>query len=262
MRSAAFALFALFTATSATPAQPPVASKTPPATLPADPAKLDPHLAAWEKASGKLTNFHVEVALTRKDAVRGKELEFKGSAIGMTPTFARLRLVPAGDAKGYEAVICNGKAVYHYDGQSNTVTEHKLPDPKADPAGATDNLILDFLFGMKAKALKGRFEVRHIGEDADYVYLEIKPVQAKDKQEFQQLRMALNGPKSKTPYLPAQIISLKPNGDAENWKFTKPQIDIPKITAEDFRYVEVKGFTLQQAPQRPATPAPIPVRPR
>jgi TIGR03009 family protein len=258
MRSAAFARFALFTLlawvgavavsrarTSATPGAPPAAA-------PADAAKLDAHLAAWEKAAGGLTTVHVEVTLTRKDGVRQKAREFTGSALCMRPTYARLRLADAAAPNDYEAFICNGKAVYAYDGPSRTVTEHKLPDPKADPAGATDNLVIDFLFGPTAKAFKDRFAVRLLGEDADYVYLEVKPRLAKDKQEFQELRMALHGPKSKTPYLPAQIITHKPNADTEDWKFTKPQTNVTGIGAKDFEYVKVEGFTFRKAPQQPA----------
>jgi len=246
MRSAAFALFALIALPlNFTAAQPPAAAP------PADAAKLDAHLAAWEKAAAGLTSFRVDVALTRKDVISGKSYQFSGSALCMTPTFARMRLDYAADPKDYEAFICNGKSLYVYNGSAKTVTEHKLPDPKTEPAGATDNLVLDFLFGMKAKAFKERFDVHFLGEDENYVYIDIKPVLAKDKQEFERIRIALYGPNTKSPYLPALIIAVRPNQDIEDWKFTKPQLAVPGIGAKEFQYEEVKGFTLQQAPRRP-----------
>jgi len=259
MRSAAFALFALLAIfiplsnVAVVRAEPPAVAGMPPAAPPANAAKLDTHLAGWEKASAAWTNFAVEVKLTRKDGVRQKTQEYSGSALCMTPTFARLRLEYTADPKDYEAFICDGKAVYAYSGLSKTVTQHKLPDPKTDPNGATDNLVLDFLFGFKAKVLKDRFAVQFLGEDPDYVYLSIKPTQARDRQEFDELRLALHGPQTKTkaPYLPAQIIIAKPNGDSEDWKFTKPRIDNAGISAKDFQFVEVKGFTLQKAPRQP-----------
>ena len=58
---------------------------------------------------------------------------------------------------------------------------------------------------MKAKQLKDRFELKLVKEDEHYVYIDIKPILAKDKQEFQQLRLALYGPGPKTgelAYLP------------------------------------------------------------
>ena len=140
----------------------------------------------------------------------------------MKPNLARLRLDNAADPKDFEAFICNGKSVYAYNGLQKTITEHKLPDPKTNPAGATDNLILDFVSGMKAKDLKARFDIAIFKEDADYVYLDIKPLVGKDKQDIQQLRLALYQARhAQVAYLPAQIYLVRPNGETEQWKLAQ-----------------------------------------
>ena len=113
--------------------------------------------------------------------------------------------------------------------------------------------------GMKAKDLKARFELKLFKEDEHYIYLDIKPVLGKDKQEFQQLRLALYGPKTgELAYLPAQVYTVKPNGETEQWKLSSPETNIAGITEKVFQYENVPGFRFQQAPDDKAPP---PVRP-
>jgi TIGR03009 family protein len=149
-----------------------------------------------------------------------------------------------------------------------TITEHKLPDPRSNPAGATDNLILDFVSGMKAKDLKARFDIAIFKEDADYIYLDIKPLQGKDKQDIQQLRLALYQARhAQVAYLPAQIYLVRPNNETEQWKLSNPMTNIKDLNARVFEFENVAGFRFQQAPDqrppaavRPGQPTP-PVRP-
>jgi TIGR03009 family protein len=261
MRSAGFTLTALLIAASVGLSQPPavpgqpVTPATPPATK-ADP-QLDGHLAEWEKKMSKVVNLRTEVALKRTDAVRKRDKEYTGVVLCMKPNFAVLRLDYAADKADYEAFICNGKSVFHYAGLEKTITEYKLPQ---NTDAGVDNLMLDFLGGMKAKDVKERFDINLFKVDENYIYLDIKPRLGKDQREFQHLRLALYGPGAATAkfsYLPAQVYLLKPNGDAELWKFTNPQIDLPGVEPKNFQYVPVKGFELKQAPPQPVGgPAP------
>jgi TIGR03009 family protein len=225
-----------------------------PPAAPADP-KLDAHLKGWEQKMGGVINFWAEIEMVRTDAVFKKDRKYGGggtSVLCMKPNFARLRLVNAADPKDFEAFICNGKFVYHYEGLTATVTEYPIAANAA--AGASDNLMLDFLSGMKAGDVKKRFEISLFKEDEHYVYLDVKPVLGKDKQEFLQLRFALYGPATKFAYLPAQVWLMKPNGDTELWSFKNPQTGIPGIGADKFQYEEVKGFTFKKAGAAPPAP--------
>jgi TIGR03009 family protein len=238
--------------TVGTPGLPPA----PPLGQPSD-AKLDAHLTAWEKTMSTVTNFRVDLALKRTDAVFKEDRHYSGSVLCMKPNLARLRLDYDGDPTkaDYEAYICDGKSVYEYNGLQKTVTEWKLPNPAANPAGSTDNLMLDFLSGMKARDAKQRFELTLFKEDDYYVYLDIKPLQARDKTEFQQLRLALYGPNTKFAYLPAQVYMVKPNGDTEQWSFKNPQINLQGVDQKLFQYVKVPGFSERQGQPTPP-PAP------
>ena len=112
---------------------------------------------------------------------------------------------------------------------------------------------------MKAKDLKDRFDIKLFKEDEFYIYLDIIPKLGKDKQDIQQLRLALYGPKTASAYLPAQVYLVKPNGETEQWKFTKPMTNIPNLDPRKiFEYENVAGFRFQKAPDGNA---PAPVRP-
>jgi TIGR03009 family protein len=271
MRSAGFALFAVSvvvtTGLAQSPRVPPTTAVPPPlpaAVAPAD-QKLDAHLAGWEKAMSDLKNARFDLSLKRVDpsaAIFKGERTYGGSVLIMKPNYARLRLDYLGDPtkRDFEAFICDGMSVFSYNGNDKTVTRYKLPDPKSNPTGATDNIIIDFISGMKAKDLKSRFEIKIFNESPDYIYLDIKPVLGKDKQDFQQLRMALYQPKyAQFAYLPAQLYMVKANGESEQWKLTKPMTNIPNLDPRKiFAYEKVDGFTYREAPDQKA---PAPVRP-
>jgi TIGR03009 family protein len=271
MRPAGFSLTALLlgvtVASSQQPVPPaapggavpgaPVTPPQPPAPPAADP-RLDAHLAKWEKTMSAVTNFRFVLELKRTEFTFKTDRTYSGVVLCMKPNLAVLRLNNDADKTGadYEAFISDGKAVYEYNGLAKTVTKWKLPEPNAANAGATDNLMIDFLSGLKADAAKKRFELTLFKEDANYVYLDVKPILPKDKADFQQLRMALYGPATKWAYLPAQVLLVKPSGDMEQWKFKEPQTNIPGLTAKDFQYQKVPGFAEQEG--KPAGAAPPP----
>ncbi|MBP3956838.1 TIGR03009 domain-containing protein [Gemmata sp. G18] len=259
MRSAGFTLTALLVAGSAGWAQPPAVPGAPvappPAAQPKADPKLDAYLLEWEKKMAGVINFRTEVTLARTDAVFKKTTTFGGPdsvVLCMKPNYAVLRLNNTGDPTktDYEAYICDGKAVYAYNGVAKTITAFKIPK-----AGAgVDNLMIDFLSGMKAKDVKERFDIALFKTDENYIYLDIKPLLGKDQREFKHLRLALYGPGANTAkfaYLPAQVYMLKPNDDVEVWKFANTQVDIPGVEAKHFQFVDIKGWKVLEAPPAP-----------
>lgn len=267
MRSLGYTLAALLAAAPVAAAQvPPVspgqqpvpgAPVAQPGAAPAADPKLDPHLAGWEKKMGGLTNFRADIHLTKKEAVFQKPREYDGSVLCMKPNLARLRLdalpkpPPGKPASDFEAYICNGKAVYEYNGIKQEITEFAIT-PNMGPGGG-DNLMLDFLSGIKAADAKRRFDIKLFNEDDNYVYLDIKPRGQKDAQEFVHVRFALYGPKTQVAYLPAQVWLQKPSGDTELWKFTNPQTNVAGIEPEKvFVYVPIQGWPLKKFQPPPA----------
>src|SRR5262249_47115584 len=150
----------------------PIPPAAPPAKA-ADP-QLDAHLAQWEKKMTSVVNVRTEITLKRTDVVFKRDTNFKGVVLCMKPNLAILRLDNVADptTTDYEAYICDGKSVYVYEGLKKTITEIKIPQNQA----GVDNLMLDFLAGMKAKDVKERFDINLFKTDEHYVYLDIKPL--------------------------------------------------------------------------------------
>lgn len=252
MRSVVLVTVSILAAAVLVQAQPPLPPAAPPAAPPANSA-LDEHLGRWESAMGKATNFSAKFDLTRTSGGALKqEKKYAGQFICMKPNLARLSIGSITKKDDFEAYICNGKSLYEYDWSAKKITEIPLGQ------GAGDSLMLDFLQGMTAQAARRRFQIELFNPtDKNYVYFDIKPTLPKDKQEFEHIRFALFGPNvpaGHTPYLPAVMYMLKPNGDSELWKFTDQLIDSKEIKAKHFDFVqpEEKGWTYEKAKIPPA----------
>jgi TIGR03009 family protein len=82
-------------------------------------AKLNAHLEGWEKTTAGLTNFRFVLSLKRTSKSDFKSTRsYSGVVLCMKPNYAVVRMDYDGDKSGkdYEAFICDGKAVYEYNG--------------------------------------------------------------------------------------------------------------------------------------------------
>jgi TIGR03009 family protein len=227
--------------------------------------QLDVHLKAWKQAAGSLANYRIELKLRRLDPVMagGNAIprDYTGTVLGMGPNHLRLRLENATNPLDFEMYIWNGKSLYVYNGLQKTITESK--EGQWLYAGLTDNPVLAIISGVYAKDLRGRFELKLFKEDQFYIYLDIKPKFDSDKQDFQRFRAALYGPKTDFAYLPAQVYMVKPNGETEQWKLSKPMTNIPNLDPRKvFEYENVPGFRFQQTPDQTAPTAVRPGQPK
>jgi TIGR03009 family protein len=261
---------------------PPVTSLPPAPTV--DP-KLAAHLAAWEKQRKGMTNVHAILEVTRRESVFKREKRYTGSVLHMRPDFTRLRLDNVADPTkaDYEAYIRNGKVLYEYNGLKKTISEFQIADNKNDRADPkTDEKIepvdpaswwgqflarmfsvflsaelmpMTALSQISAKEYLERYQITLFKEDEFYLYLDLRPKSAADRQEFEQIQIALLGPNVKppnTPYAPAQLYILKPNGDSETWTFKKTQWNVPGVSENAFQLVEIPGWQLKSMPPKKA----------
>lgn len=255
-------------AVSASPVMPPTVAAQPPAPT-VDP-KLAAHLAAWEKQREGFTNVYASLEVTKTESVFKRERHYLGSVLHMRPDFTRLRLDNVADPTkaDYEAYICNGKVTYEYNGLLRTITEYKTQDTAVDLADPLSRLKLflsgrlfmemphkwmpiSILLQISTKEYLDRYWITIYKEDDYYIYLDIKPRDAADRQEFQQIRFVLTGPKVKAPhvpYSPAQVYILKPNGDTENWRFKDTRWNAPGVTDKAFQLVEIEGWQKKAIP--------------
>jgi TIGR03009 family protein len=164
----------------------------------------------------------------------------------LSPNMARMDMnkPPAGPGKDpvlEKMVISTGRTIYEYDGPRKVRTSAAL-----GPGGAGNNLMLDLMSGMSPKQVTDRFSVKTAKEDENFVYLEVKPVYAADKEEFDKLTLVLCGSKFKAlQYVPRMIVLDRPDGQTkETWDFPKPSVNPKGIAAETFNPVALdKGWT-------------------
>lgn len=224
------------------PTTPPAVKAAPPAPTPPD-AKTTAHLDGWEAAMKKVETYFAAATMTQAEPALKREVKFDVSVWLMTPNMARMDMAkPAAPSKEAnppdKMVISTGKTIYEYDGTRKVRTSAAL-----GPNGAGNNLLLDLMSGPSAKSLAGRFTITTGKEDENFVFLDIKPVFAWDKEEFDTLTVVLCGAKFKErAYIPRMVI-LKREGSTETWDFPDPKVNPKGITAATFNPVDVpKGW--------------------
>lgn len=260
-----------------------------PGGLPSQPAvepnkNVDPnllsHLNAWQRVMEQTTNFYAEANLTSKNLARETSTQYKASILCLKPNYARMRIDkkidpnqvtdPMDKAKlqqEYIAYISNGRAVFEYDGAQKKLTEYPLQEE-----GVGDNLLLTFMSGtLTAKEILKRFDISVAKEDQHYLYLQIKPVEPRDKQEFESMTMVLFRPTiNGLAYLPRTVVMRKNNGQEEDhWDFPQPRVNVEGVRPENFQPVQPpKDWKIERAkpraqaqPQTPNQPEPRVVRP-
>jgi len=223
--------------------------------LPADSVdpRLRSHLEQWEKMLQGTTNFYAECTRIRKHLILNKTTEFTGSMICLKPNLARMRIQRKDKPEEYVAYICNGQAVYEYDGGLKVLTEYKLHH-----GGVGDNLLLSFMSGtMTANDILNRFDLKILKEDSHYLYLEIRPRTPRDKQEFETMTLVLFQPSVPgLAYLPRAVVMRMSNGqEEERWDFPRPAVNVQGVKVQDFQPVQPpKDWKIQQAQQTPPPP--------
>lgn len=236
------------------------------------------HLLGWEQVMKGATNFVSEKGTKTEFNARDKSTKtFEATIWCLKPNMARMRLdrvPPSGqkpDPNEFTTYICDGRAVYEYDGPTKTVTEYSL----GPNGGVGDNLLLEFMSGsITARQAAQRFAIEWVNQnDPTYLILDLTPLQPNDQKEFDKMTLVLVKPGLQPPlnqlaYLPRLAKIVKPNAQAvETWDFPTPLVNAAKgggqaIGQADFRYVAPgKEWKVSKAARAAAPPAPRIARP-
>ncbi len=217
---------------------PPV--KAAPAPTPPD-EKTARHLVEWEAAMKKVERYYAKATMTETNVLLKREAKFDVSLWLMTPNLARMDMGKAA-AKDKDPnppdkmIISTGKTIYEYDAARKVRTSAAL-----GPGGAGNNLLLDLMSGPSAKGLAGRFTITTGKEDENFIFLEVKPVFAVDKEEFESLTVVLCGTKFKErAYIPRMVVMRRDAGQTtEAWDFEDPKVNPKGIDATTFTPVDL-----------------------
>jgi TIGR03009 family protein len=241
---------ALLGASVALAQQPPAAPSAP------DQSKLLPHLESWEKAMAKVETLVIDCKRTDKKVTFGSTDLFTGKAFFMKDKddlFVLIQMEKMDktdptkkDKSGmYERLVCNPTAFYQYQPAEKKITFLQIPPRK--PGAATDDNLLSFLFGMSAKQAMERYKLKFVKEDKDYVYVEVLPLRAEDKVDFEVARICLD----RDTYLPRQLWFHQNNGDEVLWDLPTTTKNV-KIDRKHFEKPELpKGWTFDEIKKEP-----------
>ncbi|MFO0937614.1 MAG: TIGR03009 domain-containing protein [Gemmataceae bacterium] len=229
---------------------------------PVDP-KLLAHLQAWEERMKSISNVVCKAEKVANDNVMKRQITKDAADIlCMKPNFAfmkvvRTPVVQPDDAKFFTTWICDGKSIHQYSGAQKEYQEFKL----AANGNIQGNLLLEFISGsMTAAAAMQRFDIKLIGEDNNYVYLNIKPKLVGDREDFEDMTLVFYGPKlpptlEHIRYLPAMVKMTK-NGNKEEevWTFKQPQVNVKGLTPDTFKKQDLPaGWKVGKSAAAPST---------
>ncbi len=165
-------------------------------------ARVDALLAEWEKRSRSIQT--LDAKFKRIDVKAGPfkgRTAFQGRALLQAPNLACLELHkidPEDKTKKtfHERIVCTGDEVDDFVGAERIVNVYPLP--KDQQQKALQEGPLPFLFDMKAKEVKARYQIVLEEEGADAYRLRIAPREDIDRDAFSVARVNLN----KTTFLP------------------------------------------------------------
>ncbi len=264
-------------------AQAPPAGPVPPAVAPTAASReaLSPalwqHLVNWEAVMKGASNFYCEgkkISETKGGVRKGKK-ESRTEIRCQMPSKARMLLtvIPGPgekpDPNDFDLYIATSNLILEYDGNNKRLIETRLP-----PGGTKGMLLLDFISGaITARAAAERFDIKLLKEDANYLYLELKPRTSEDLGDFESMVLVLfRNLEGQPAYLPRQVVVMRnKNQEEETWDFPRPAINVQGFGPADFspapidkktwnhvvQYAPAQRGGLSQAVQAPA-PAAIP----
>jgi len=224
-----------------------------------DPARLDLHLKAWETKLSGVETIVADCKRIELNKTFNAIEEFQGTARLMRPNLFKLDLFKKGDTQNFERYYCTGVNLYEYRPKEKLVRVYDLPK-NAQGQAVLDDTYLSLLYGMKVDAAKKRFDMRLVKEDQWWIYVEILPRSAVDKQEFVKGQLVFYANPPALAHLPRRIWLEHPNGDEVTWEFPKIEANAKLDRTEFVAPAAPQGWQViranKQAQQAPNTPRP------
>ena len=190
--------------------------------------RLDALLAQWEAKMTGIKSLKAQIAReTESKAFRVKEV-MVGNAYYQAPNLARLELKLPANPNKFECIVCSGQFTYQYVPEAKQIRVYDLGPAKKGQL-SEDNF-LSFLIGMKAADAKSRYILKLVKEDANYIYIEVKPRDPRDMADFSLAQLAL----TQKTFLPRMLIYTAGNGDVATWNIPSLEVDTGLGIAEIF----------------------------
>lgn len=237
-------------------------------------AEVDQILAMWEKASNQIKTFKCDFERWDYDPVFGPggdvpmtkntgEISYAQPDKGLYRINEIRRYNP--DAQEWEVQseepgehwVCDGEAVYEFDGKKKQLIVRKLPAHLQGKAIADGPL--PFLFGAEAAKLKARYFIRISEITPNQIWLEVFPRWQRDAADFQRVELILD----RTEFLPTALRVHQPNGKNRTvymFEAANAQVNNPLAKIINFFRPPIAPLgwqkIIEEVPQAPPAAAP------
>lgn len=207
--------------------------------------RLDAILLQWQEKMKGIETLTAKIVRVKDNKVLRTRTTFEGVASYMKPNLALLDLRQKDRPGVFERYVSTGTYLYEYNQANKELRYHELPQPK--PGQVADDNFLSFLFGMKAEEAKRRYDMKLVGEDKYWIYIEVLPRLAADKEDFQKAQLALR----QDTFLPGLLTFDEPNGNRISWEIPAIESGVRLNREEFMKPVLPPGWKTVRAP-RPA----------
>jgi len=216
---------------------------------PAQQAKLDQLLAAWEQRNSRIKTFAASFKRWEYDDVFNTETIAEGDLKYGAPDKGVYRV--GGDQP--EHWVCDGKAIFEYDSKKKQLIERPLP-PELQGKAISDGP-LPFIFGAETGKLKQRYFMRITTPAGakEQVWLEAYPRYQKDAANFSKAELIFNA-KTLDPY--AIQIYLPSGKNRTVYQFYNLSINDPLDRIKNYFATPSTPFGWKRLVEKPPREAP------
>jgi TIGR03009 family protein len=201
--------------------------------------RLDNALKHCEQKLKRIQNLRAQLVRTMKDNTYETTEVYEGKLEYQKPGRFLLEMHRKDKPDLYEKYVCSGTTLYEYAPRQKAVRVHTLPLPPFVPR--SDDLPC-VLVGLKADEFQKRYDVRLVKEDRWYSYIEIRPRQARDRDQFTRARLVL----MTSTFLPRQIWFQQCNGVEITWDIPRIETDV-RLDSKEFESPRIPtGWRVQR----------------
>ena len=199
--------------------------------------RLEQLLRGWEARTQNMTSLRCEFRRRVRQQAYPDDIEEYGRAVYVKPNRGRMDLYRrVRDNKGREKLqrseiyICDGNVIHQYVFETKEYIRHILPGKTAGEDAA--RTALPFLFGISAREIRQRFQLRLYKETDEYAWIQILPRYEEDKRDFSEVKLVL----SKKTFLPRAVLVKEPIGDQYLYDITTLEINpTPPVSERDLQ---------------------------
>jgi TIGR03009 family protein len=195
-------------------------------------------LARWEQESTQLKSLDVQLYRIDKAPAWGQDEHYQGRALLKSPNFAWLDLQKIVEdpqtrrktLKPFDRIVCTGNEVWQYKSDTHQIFIYPLE--KQPQKRALEEGPLPFLFNMRAREAKQRYQMSLVSETPTAYVVSVRPLLSIDQESFSKAFVQLQ---KSNHLLPSRIYLVAPDGtSSQDYRLSNLKPNAP-VMDENFQ---------------------------